>query len=165
MGVFTSERRIWTDVTDLRPVVDRIMQHFRAKNYVVAATQTGTGGWDVGITRSGVLRTVAGLRTDLKVRLEPEPGRVLARAGVGLFGQLALPTVIMFIFWPVIVTQVWGIVLSARVDDEAMTVIDDALTRAAAIPAPVPATGDCPGCGAPHGGGSFCTGCGHSYIV
>ncbi|MEV6630359.1 hypothetical protein AB0M54_06360 [Actinoplanes sp. NPDC051470] len=161
MGVFKSERRFWTDVTDLRPVVDRTAEHFRGKGYTVASAETGAGAWDVDITRTGVFRTVSGMRTALKVRLEPEPGSVLARAGVGILGQQALPTVVsMLIFWPILVTQIWGAIRSAKVDDEALAVIEKALSGA-----PAPAPSICPHCDAPHGGGRFCTECGGALVT
>jgi hypothetical protein len=160
VGVFKSERRFWTEVTDLRPAVDQVTAHFRAKNYTVASMETGAGAWDVDITKTGVFRTVAGLRTALKLRLEPEPGSVLARAGVGILGQLALPTVItMFVFWPIAVTQVWGVIRSAKVDDEALSVLERALERPSS-PAPIPASARCPSCGGPNAGGLYCTECG-----
>src|SRR4029453_7044851 len=125
---FKSERRFWTDVTDLRPVVDQMAGHFRGKGYTVASAETGAGAWGVALTGTGVFRTVSGMRTALKVRLEPEPGSVLARAGVGILGQQALPTVVsMLVFWPVLVTPIWGTVQASQVDDEALRVVERAL--------------------------------------
>jgi hypothetical protein len=167
MGVFKSERRFWTEATSLAEVAEHVAAHFRGKGYEVVVKETGAGAWDIDITRVGVFRTVSGLRTALKVRLEPEPGLVMARAGVGILGQQALPTAIsMLIFWPVILTQVWGIVRAAKIDNEALAVVEAALAKPAApSPAAGPATGStsgfCPHCGSAHGGGGrFCTGCG-----
>jgi hypothetical protein len=167
MGVFKSERRIWTDVTDLEPVAVRLADHFRAKGYEVVYQQTAAAAWDVDITRAGVFRTISGLRTALKVRIEPDvaangTGAVVARAGVGILGQQALPTVVsMLVFWPIAVAQIWGAVQSSKVDDEALRVIEEALAApVSAVPAPRDAQAFCAGCGAPRSGGKFCTGCG-----
>jgi hypothetical protein len=87
---------------------------------------------------------------------------------VGILGQQALPTVItMLVFWPVLVTQIWGAVKASKVDDEALSVVEAGLaqTEPAAEIAPtaphVPASGAfCASCGAAHSGGRFCTNCG-----
>ncbi|OJF14184.1 zinc ribbon domain-containing protein [Couchioplanes caeruleus] len=168
MGMFKTERRFWTDVTDLEPIVEALTEHFCAKGYEVVSSQTGSGAWDVDITRTGVFRAVAGLRTALKVRLEAEPGSVWARAGVGVFGQQVLPAVVtMFFLWPVIVTQIWGVVRAAKADDEAIAVIEAGLERTKAIfrqattGAGSGTAGCCAACGTPQSsGGRFCTNCG-----
>jgi hypothetical protein len=171
MGVFKSERRFWTEVTDLEPVALHLAAHFRAKGYEVIHAQTAARAWDIDITRTGTFRTISGMRTALKVRLEPEPGSVMARAGIGILGQQALPTVVsMLVFWPILVAQIWGAVQSAKVDDEALQVIDQGLALAAnPAPAaamalgavPAPRSGSfCGSCGAQATGGKFCTTCG-----
>ncbi len=175
MGVFKSERRIWTDVTDLEPVAEHLASHFRAKGYEVVHQQTATGAWDVDITRAGAFRTISGMRTALKVRIEPDSGSVMARAGIGILGQQALPTVVsMLVFWPVLVTQVWGAVQSSKMDDEALRVIDEGLAVAVTggadssttVPGPRSGGGSfCGQCGAPHAGGKFCTRCGSALPV
>jgi hypothetical protein len=161
VGVFKSERRFWAEVTDLAPVAERLAEHFRAKGYDVVSHQTTAGAWDIDITRTGVFRTISGMRTALKVRLEPEAGSVLARAGIGILGQQALPTVVsMFVFWPVLVTQIWGTVQASQVDDEALAVVERALGTLAEQ-APAARAGFCGRCGAPHDGtGRFCAHCG-----
>jgi hypothetical protein len=166
MGVFKSERRYWTEVTDLQPVAQHLAGHFQAKGYEVLHQQTAAGAWDIDITRSGVFRTISGMRTALKVRLEPEAGSVVARAGIGILGQQALPTVVsMLVFWPILVAQVWGAVQSSKVDDEALRVIDEGLQLASVTTTPdgvVPAQRGafCGSCGSPAAGGKFCTSCG-----
>ena len=104
------------------------------------------------------------MRTALKVRIEPEAGSVVARAGIGILGQQALPTVVsMLVFWPILVTQVWGAVQASKTDDEALRVIEEGLALAggggtgAAVPAPRAAGGGgfCGSCGAAHSGGKF----------
>ena len=167
MGLVKSERRFPTDVTDLEPVALRVAAHFQAKGYEVVHQQTAAGAWDIDITRTGVFRSVSGMRTALKVRIEPDAGAVVARAGIGILGQQALPTVVsMVVFWPVLVTQVWGAVQSSRLDDEALRVIASGLIPAsvavgvAAVPL-APVAPVCPACGTTLSGtGKFCTGCG-----
>lgn len=176
MGVFKSERRIWTMSTDLAPVAEHLAAHFRGKGYEVVSQQTGVGAWDIDITRAGAFRTISGMRTALKVRLEPESGSVTARAGIGILGQQALPTVVsMLVFWPILVTQVWGAVQASKLDDEALGVVEAGIAMVDSGGAPVPAFGAsvpaqagavfCAQCGSPAGGGRFCTNCGSPIPV
>jgi hypothetical protein len=166
VGLFKSERLFPTDVTDLEPIALNVATHFQGRGYEVVHQHTAAGAWDIDITRTGVFRSVSGMRTALKVRIEPAVGGVVARAGIGILGQQALPTVVsMVVFWPVLVTQVWGAVQSSKLDDEALRVVADSLTPAMAAPAQAaalaPATPVCPACGTTLSGtGKFCTGCG-----
>jgi len=177
MGVFKSERRFWTQLIDLAPVAEHLAGHFRGKGYEVLAQQTGVGAWDIDITRSGAFRTISGMRTALKVRLEPDSGGVMARAGIGILGQQALPTVVsMLVFWPILVTQIWGAVQASKLDDEALATVEAGIALAegggsapAYAPGPaVPAQGGpsfCGQCGSPAGSGRFCTNCGSPMPV
>ncbi|MGE5827218.1 MAG: hypothetical protein ACM30G_02500, partial [Micromonosporaceae bacterium] len=125
MGVFKSERRFWTQLTDLAPVAEHVSGHFRGRGFEVLAQPTATGAWDIDITRAGTFRAISGMRTAMKVRLEPESGAVLARAGIGILGQQALPTVVsMVVFWPILVTQIWGAVQASKLDDEALSAVE-----------------------------------------
>jgi hypothetical protein len=160
MGVFKSERRFWTDTTDLAPVVDAVTVHFRGKGYEVVAKETGAGATDIDITRAGVFRTISGLRTALKVRLEPEPGCVVARAGVGVFGQQVLPTVVSYFFLVTIFTQIWGVVRAAKLDNEALGIVEQALAASVAPVTFASPRKHCRECGSPQSGGAFCTECG-----
>lgn len=47
-------------------------------------------------------------------------------ASVGIFGQQAIPTVIsMFFFWPVLITQIWGMVEQSNLDDKALAIAEE----------------------------------------
>jgi len=49
-------------------------------------------------------------------------------AGVGIFGQQAIPTAItLLVFWPVIIAQVWNMAKEADLDDEALDVAEESL--------------------------------------
>jgi hypothetical protein len=79
----------------------------------------------------------------------------------------------MVVFWPILVTQVWGAVQASKTDDEALRVIEEGLALAAGggmgagtggtVPIARAAGGGggfCGACGAGHSGGRFCTNCG-----
>jgi hypothetical protein len=168
---FKSQKRIWTSVTDFTPIADAVRAHFEAKGFQVASVPTATGSWDIDVTKDGVFRTVSGMRTALKIRLEPMEDSVMARAGIGILGAQILPTAIaLLVFWPVIVTQIWGVVRAAKLDDEALGVIEAALVAAPVMaadgtPAAVPAVAAfCPSCGAARAGSArFCVSCGGAF--
>lgn len=51
------------------------------------------------------------MKTALKVNIIPNGNYIQITAGVGIFGQQAIPTVIsMLFFWPVLITQISGMV-------------------------------------------------------
>ncbi len=166
---FKTQKRFWTVVEDLSPVADAVQSHFSAKGFQVASVRTATGAWDIDVTKSGTFRTVSGLNTSLKIRIESLDDSVMARAGIGILGAQVLPTAIaLLVFWPVVVTQVWGVVRAAKLDDEALMVIETALSTGSSGAVPgaygtpaAPTATFCPSCGAARAGtAKFCVSCG-----
>lgn len=131
MSAFKSEKLIPIAVADLGSVAEELARHFRQRNYQVECSQTAEGHWAVGITRGGLFKTVVGLKSALKVQIEARPKGTMVRAGAGIFGKQAAPTAItLLVAWPVALTQVWGIVREAGLDNEAVRVVEVSLTRA-----------------------------------
>ena len=61
---------------------------------------------------------------------------MLFDANVGIYGQQAIPTVItMFFFWPVLLTQIWGLVEQSKLDDRALAAAQQAIAAAPAATA------------------------------
>ncbi len=87
-----------------------------------------SGGIDISITKGSLFKAMLGMRSALKVTLIPQTDGVLFDANVGIFGQQAVPTVIsMFLFWPVLITQIWGLVEQSSLDDRALTLAEQAI--------------------------------------
>lgn len=153
MGAFESTNTFFKTMPDLAPVAEDVMGHFRDRQFDVKGERRITGDWDISITRGTVFKTVCGLRTALKIELRPEGNQVFAKASVGIFGQQVIPSVIsFFLLWPVLLTQIWGLVKQSKLDDEAIRVIGESLDRHAPAGAPATATTG--------GTGKFCTACG-----
>jgi len=180
MGAFKSAREFNLVVNDLAPVVKDVTEHFVVKGFEVASEQTLSGGWLLSLTKGGAFKTVVGLKTALKIELESKDGKTLTKAGVGIFGQQAVPSAIsLLLFWPVLITQIWGMVEQSRLDEEAMLAIQTSLqahgretlpaTGAAAETtngaAPTPKA-FCTECGAAlPSGARFCPACGTPLIT
>ena len=167
MGVFNSTRQFSLPHDKIGAVADDVMAALREQGYEVQGQPLMGGGWDISVTRGGMFKTVLGLKTALKLSLSPRaPGLVFAEASVGIFGQQALPTVVMlFVAWPVLLTQIWGLIQQSKLDDRVMALIAEAIRRRcpeAALPAAGADRGSfCAQCGAPLGpGAKFCTACG-----
>lgn len=163
MGVFRTEQTFPCSFADLAPVARDVMAHFRDRGFEVQGDSRISGAWDVSITKSGIFRVVCGLKTALNIELIPRDDAVFAKAGVGVFGQQAIPTAItMLVFWPMIIPQIWGMISQSHLDDEAMKVIGDSLRkRAASSGAATRAPAFCMHCGSQTPPtAAFCPACG-----
>jgi hypothetical protein len=156
MPLFETSRFIPQRIADFAPVAADVLNHFRAQEYEVASTQLLNGAWHISLSKGGMFKAVLGMKTALNIDIQPAPTGTLVKAGVGIFGQQAVPTAIaMFFFWPILIPQIWGIVQQSKLDDEAVNLIEARLAVHAAKPAPPtePATNP---------SGQFCVECGKS---
>lgn len=178
MGVFESKRTFPLVATDYAAVAKDVGDHFRRQGFEVKDDRRMTGDYDISITKGGLFKTVCGLRTALKIQIENRADQTCARAAVGIFGQQAIPTVIsMLFFWPVLLTQIWGMIEQAKLDDEALRVVEQSIKKhgtkaptSTDVPsggAPAAAAGPkfCAFCGKPlPEGGRFCPECGREAV-
>ena len=119
----------------------------------------------VSVTKGGLFKSVIGMKTALKVELRAEYGNVFAKTSVGIWGQQIVPTVIMLLwFWPVLITQIWGLVQQSRLDTRVMKILAKVVENkpeavgATSCEADSPAR-FCSECGKPITG-NFCANCG-----
>ena len=76
----------------------------------------------VSIRKGGTFKAIIGMKTALNIKIEPVANGTTVDAGVGTFGQQAVPTAItLLIFWPVIIAQVWNMAQEAKLDEELWT--------------------------------------------
>lgn len=182
MSIFKSEKFVPGAGVDLDLVARELTDHFRERKYEVAYSQVDEKTWDVSITRGGIFKQAVGMKSALKIELEKRPKGTYVRAGAGVFGKQATATVIsMLIAWPVLLTQVWGLIRESGLDDEAVRVVELSINRATRglggteRPAVDAATTDedvptmstqarfCPNCGVEGAAGArFCPHCGAS---
>jgi hypothetical protein len=142
MGTFNSSKTVPHVVENFAPVAQDVMAHFESQDYEVTETHIPTGGVQVSIRRGGTFKAIIGLRSALNIRIEPVANGTRVEAGVGIFGQQAIPTAItLLVFWPVLVAQVWNMAQEANLDEEAIGVAEESL-KAHSSKAPSGATAE-----------------------
>ena len=128
MGTFNSSKTFPYVVEDVAPVAQDVMDHFEQQDYEAIETNIPTGGVQVSIRRGGTFKAIIGLKSALNIKIEPVANGTTVDAGVGIFGQQAIPTAItLLVFWPVLVAQVWNMAQEAKLDEEALRVAEESL--------------------------------------
>jgi hypothetical protein len=128
MGTFNSSRTVPYQVEDLAPVAQDVMGHFESQDFEVTQTPISTGGVQVSIRKGGTFKAIIGLKTALNIKVEPQANGTRVEAGVGIFGQQAIPTAItLLVFWPVVIAQVWNMAQESNLDEEALRVAEESL--------------------------------------
>ena len=131
MATFDTKKTFYASASLIPLIAQRITEEFETDGYEVNAIALGSGGYDISIRKGGFFKSVLGMKTALKVSLLPRNGNIYFEAGVGIFGQQAIPTVIsMFFFWPVAITQIWGLVKQSKLDDKALELAQDVIMSA-----------------------------------
>lgn len=109
-------------------IAERIRNTFIAEGYEVVSQELYSGGVDISITKGGFFKAILGMRTALKVVLLPQGSLINFEASVGIFGQQVIPTLIMlFVTWPVIITQIWGLIKQSELDDKALALANQVI--------------------------------------
>ncbi len=128
MATFSTKQILYGSASLIPTIASRIQEEFQKEGYEVVVDALSSGGCDISITKGGLFKAVLGMKTALKVTLLPQGGNIHFEAGVGIWGQQAIPTIIsMFFFWPVLITQVWGIIEQSKLDDKALEIANDIL--------------------------------------
>jgi len=160
---FNSSRFVPTSLTDLSGVVSTFQMYFQGKGYTVEATESSYG-YFVSLTKGGMFKSVLGMKTSLNIEIKKINGGVSIDAKVGILGQQVVPSlVIMFVAWPVLITQITGLVQQAKLDNEALDVIENAIRSSESGQNTGAAASKqfCTQCGADITAGSlFCSACG-----
>jgi hypothetical protein len=142
MGTFNSTKTFPYSVEDVAPVARDVMHHFEEQDFEVTETNLPTGGAQVSIRKGGTFKAIIGMKTALNIKIEPVANGTTVDAGVGIFGQQAIPTAItLLVFWPVVIAQVWNMAHESHLDDEALRVAEESL-KAHSSEAPSEATAE-----------------------
>ena len=123
MGTFNTKATLYGSSNLIPTIATRIQDHFQMEGFQVTSVMLTSGGCDISVTKGGMFKAVLGMKSALKISLLPQGNTILFEAGVGIFGQQVIPTAItMFLFWPVLITQIWGMVEQAKLDDKALEI-------------------------------------------
>lgn len=162
MAIFSKKTLLMAAPSQISQIAESIRWEFELDDYEVHVDSLLSGGYDISITKGNVFKAVLGMRTALKITLTPLNGSVLFTAGVGIFGQHVVPTVItMFFFWPVIMTQIWGLIQQSSLDDRALAIAQRVITGSAVSYGNAPVQMFCPYCGQKiEPSATFCSKCG-----
>lgn len=130
MATFNSKAVLYGSASLIPTIANRIQEEFQNDGYEVAMDALSSGGYDISITKGGVFKAVLGMKTALKVTLLPQDNNIHFEAGVGIWGQQIIPTIIsMLFFWPVLITQIWGMIQQSKLDDKALDIAKDVVNK------------------------------------
>lgn len=99
MAAFNTNKTLNGSVSLIPEIANRIENDFIREGYEVQKIALSSGGYDISITKGGLFKAVLGMKTALKVTLLPQGGNIYFEAGVGIWGQQAIPTVISMLFF------------------------------------------------------------------
>lgn len=155
MPTFSTKKTLYGSISLIPAIANRIQNEFQNEGYEVVMDALSSGGYDISITKGGVFKAVLGMKTALKVTLLPQGSNIYFEAGIGIWGQQAIPTVIsVLFFWPVLITQIWGMVEQSKLDDKVLDIAKEVIFINSNNGANA----------ATSHGGKFCTGCGTQNV-
>ena len=134
MGAFTTKKTLYGNASQIPVVAEQIRQAFAADGYEVRIDNPATGQ-EIYITKGGFVKAALGLRSALKITMKPSRnGNIDFEAGVSIFKQQFVPTVItMCFFSPVVIAQIWGMIKQSKLDEKAVLVAERALYQTRTI--------------------------------
>lgn len=166
MAIFNSEKILNGDPSLIPTIAERIVQEFQMQGFTAKSDSYAGGVYDISLTKGSIFKAVLGMKSALKITLTPQGNSIHIKAGVGIFGQQAIPTAItMFAFWPVLIPQIWGMVQQSKLDDRAIEIAEQVISEnnmSSFYQEPATQnTSFCPNCGTKIiGTSNFCPNCG-----
>lgn len=167
MGAFNTKATLIGTPSLIPSIAESIEKHFIAEGYKTQVDCLVSGGSELFATKGGVFKEVLGMRTALKVTLIPGENTVEFEAGIGIFGQQFVPTIISWLFaWPVLITQIWGLVQQAKLDDQALDIAKQVIAEHSySTPALDQSSKFCTNCGCKISiSAKFCPNCGTKLV-
>ena len=134
MGAFTTKKTLYGNASQIPAVAEQIRQAFAADGYEVRIDNPAEGQ-EIYITKGGFIKAALGLRSALKITMKPSRnGNIDFEAGVSIFKQQFVPTVItMCFFSPVVIAQIWGMIKQSKLDEKTVAIAEQALYQTVTI--------------------------------
>lgn len=128
MGAFSTKKILYGNVSQIPYVAEQLRRSFMEEGYEVCISNPAVGD-EIYITKGGLFKAAMGLRSALKITMKPgENGHIDFEAGVSVFKQQLFPTVItMFVFSPLVITQIWGLIKQSKLDEKAVALAEKAV--------------------------------------
>lgn len=112
------------------PVAQELRDALEAEGYTVRKDELASGDVILSITRGGFFKMVAGLKTALKCSFLQTMDGFRVEGEIGLFDTQAVPsTITLLVFWPLVVTQIVGLVKSRNLDRHIFDLIDASIRK------------------------------------
>lgn len=123
------------DAAFIPAIAEHICKEFINDGYDGHRHHLENGSIDISLAKGDFFKSVLGMDTALKIRIEPSDEGISFDAGIGVFGKEKLPTVLsMFFAWPVILTHLWGLVKQSQLDDKALSIAESVLKANTKLP-------------------------------
>ncbi len=125
MGTFNTKKTLFASPALIPAIAEQITRDFQAEGYEAISETLTSGGAEVSVSKGGMFKSVVGMKTALKILLTPQNGSIVFDAGVGIFGKQLVPTLVMwYVGWPILLTQIWGLIQQSKLDDKALTIAE-----------------------------------------
>lgn len=166
MGAFNTKKTLYASPALISTIASQLVKEFQAEGYEAISENLSNGGVDVSISKGGLFKSVIGMKTALKITLMPQENAIVFDAGVGIFGKQIVPTLVMwYVAWPVMLTQIWGLVQQSQLDDKALAIAEDVIANSNQPKienhTPIGEYKFCTSCGTKNtASANFCCGCG-----
>ena len=163
MGTFNTSKILYVSPAYIPAMAERLCRDFQADGYDVASDNLMSGGIEVSISKGGVFKSALGMKTALKISLTPREESVVFDASVGIFGKQIIPALLAwYVAWPVLLTQVWGLITQSKLDDKALAIVMDVASSGdISVDAPTSPIEKSD----TRGEYCFCTHCGHKNLI
>ena len=125
MGTFNTKKTLFASPALIPAIAEQITRDFQAEGYEAISETLTSGGAEVSVSKGGMFKSVVGMKTALKISLTPQNRSIVFDAGVGIFGKQLVPTLVMwYVGWPILLTQIWGLIQQSKLDDKALTIAE-----------------------------------------
>lgn len=163
MGAFNTKEVLFGSPSLIPTIAKCIRDEFQKDGYQVSMDALTSGGYDISITKGNMFKAVLGMKTALKITLLPQGESINFNAGIGIFGKMIVPTLLMwYVAWPVLITQIWGLVEQSKIDDRALNIAKGVVAGGSPVAAAHDSKRFCTACGKENSATArFCSACGN----
>ena len=106
-------------------IEEAIVEDFRNDGFETQCSLIEGRIHDISLTNGNLFKKVVGLQSALKVTMTDVEGKIEVKAGIGLFGQYAIPTAAaLLVAWPLAVPAIWGVIKQSKLDDRVIDIVE-----------------------------------------